>query len=187
MLSEIVQALLHERVPNIRTACELGACDGLFLSNTLSLEEAGCDCLCIEANPFYAEKLFENRKKALICGVGTKTGLFDFYQYQSENNRGAAASGLEPRPGFTLDRPPFKIPVFTLEAILGSYDMTNLDFLSLDVESRELDVLKSLGRVRPKAIFVEIINDSTMEIHKLLDVWGYTLKDATNQDAFYVL
>lgn len=172
----------------VGTACELGAADGVFLSNTLKLEEAGWDCLCIEGNPFYTEDLFANRKKPLICGVGNMSGLALFHQYESEGELAwAAASGLKPRGGFYLARPPFMVPVMPLSRILHGYKMTDLDFLSLDVEGREIDVLRSLNHLRPKTILVEIVDDHKMETHKLLVEMGYSLVDATGQDAFYAL
>lgn len=182
------QTLIQAQFPEgyIGKACELGAADGEFLSNTMFLEELGWDVLCIEANPFYAEELFTNRKKALICGVGNMAGLCEFHQYETEAALWASGSGLKPKGGFFPVRPPFMVPVLPLSRILHNYKMVDLDFLSLDVEGREIDVLKSLNAVRPKTILVEIVEDHAMETHKQLTTMGYTLIDATGQDAFYV-
>src|SRR5574341_1073269 len=51
---------------------EAGACDGIHLSRTLELEKLNWNCLCIEPNDIYYEKLKKNRRLTSNFALGDK-------------------------------------------------------------------------------------------------------------------
>jgi FkbM family methyltransferase len=158
MLADSVVNVVLEQFPSgyQGTACELGAADGLFLSNTLGLEQRGWNCLCIEANPKYGANLVDNRKQTLVCGVGTKPGVAGFYSHGGEGYWASFSRTVK----LGAANQTFLTPILRLDDILTVLGMASLDFLSLDVEGVEYDVLNSLGDLCPKVAVVETTNDN---------------------------
>jgi hypothetical protein len=71
-----------------------------------------------------------------------------------------------------------KVPAITLEAILDTYAKTTpIDFLSLDTEGYELNILKgmNLDKYRPTYLLIEIYRKDYDEIVKFLESKYYIL------------
>lgn len=70
-----------------------------------------------------------------------------------------------------------KVKAVTLEKILDEYCHTNIDFLSLDTEGYELEILKglNLNKYRPKFMLIEIYNKDYNEIINFLNILNYKL------------
>lgn len=117
---------------------DVGAYDGVEHSNTLALEEAGWRGLCIEPNPVAFERLRANRRctcAMVACAAADGTVPFDGFQI---------AAGGPPVEARTLDR-------VTAQASLPWW----IDFLSLDVEGYELEVLAGSTAARFRLVTVE--------------------------------
>lgn len=168
-------------------AIDVGANDGIFLSNTDILEQRGWQVLCVEGNPLYAPALWRNRKQTLSCAVGAVAGRLPFYVYETSNNEFAAKSGLDPKAG---DKAIMVIPVAveTLDAILGSWKPPQLDLLTIDVEGGEEAVLKGfdIAKWKPKVICIEDIQCS-QHFRAILEPFGYHFVDCFNDDEVYSL
>src|SRR3990170_354790 len=73
---------------------EIGAVDGIDGSNTYLFEKAGWQCMCIEPNPIYFEKLKTNRHHVMqvACGSENKNDVkFEIY-HLNDNNMSAISS-----------------------------------------------------------------------------------------------
>lgn len=149
---------------------DVGAFDGLFLSNTYSFEEQGWQGICVEAHPTYYD-LCRLARPGSIClhaacvapaadrtvaYYADELGLFSGVLGGREPELKNRYAGL----GLTFQgfaRP--QVPAITLDAILASYlpPGTAIDFVSIDVEGSELDVLRGfdLERYRPRVLLVE--------------------------------
>ena len=145
-------------------ACDVGAWNGVELSNTLQLEEAGWDVLCVEANPIIAGPLTLARKlvKMVACGKGNSDSQpFTVYEVGQPGNY-SAISALHPDENRPVHRDidpkfVFSVPVRTLDWLLDHVKFPRLDVLTIDVEGGESDVLDGfdIARWQPKVIVLE--------------------------------
>ena len=70
-----------------------------------------------------------------------------------------------------------KVKVLTLEHILDEYNIKNIDFLSLDTEGYELEILKGLNldKYTPKYMLIEIYDKDFNDILQFLISKKYKL------------
>jgi FkbM family methyltransferase len=121
---------------------ELGACDGLHLSNTLFFERnLNWNGICIEPNDNYIKELYANRK----CNISNEL----VYSCEGEKVKFAlsdAASGIidENIGPFTRKDQHVLKTTTTLGNILDKFNAPNvIDYLSLDVEGQEYNILST--------------------------------------------
>jgi FkbM family methyltransferase len=169
---------------------EVGAANGTRGSNTLYFEKKGWRALCIEPNPEYYKLVEETRKEAVQYACGKENAsevMFTVYDI-GRNNIMSSISGLEPdqrlvadHEGRGLINDTYEIPVEvrTLDSILEDADIgTNIDFISIDTEGTELDVLKGLNLKRWNVSLLVIEdNYDDGQIETYLNAFGY-IKDA---------
>lgn len=155
-------------------ACELGALDGVYLSNTLHLEQRGWTVLCIEPNPRHHEALAKNRKLVMRCACDAFPREFaELHEVdQIERDTYAAlrfSSRYWGRPQQGI-KTSYETTVLTLDQCLICAGFPRLDLLSLDVDGLERDILRgfSLKRWNPKAMVVEEIGPEGM----MMDLLG---------------
>ena len=81
-----------------------------------------------------------------------------------------------------------KVDYYCLNEILPKINVENFDYLSVDVEGWELEVLKGIDfkKYTPKVLLVEnVLNNS--EYNSYLSQFGYKLVDfIENQDQLYI-
>ena len=80
-----------------------------------------------------------------------------------------------------------RVPVRTLDSILGEAGLTSFDFLSIDIEGNELPALQglSLERFRPALIIIEDhVHD--LSRHRFFTGKGYRLVDRTGCNGWYL-
>jgi hypothetical protein len=121
---------------------ELGACDGLYLSNTLFFErELGWNGICIEPNDVYFETLKGNRK----CNISNELVSFQSNKMVDFSFCEAASGIIDENVGpFTSKKHFVKKVTKTLEEVLNSVNApTVIDYLSLDVEGHEYSILST--------------------------------------------
>jgi FkbM family methyltransferase len=154
---------------------DVGAFDGVHLSNTYSFEQIGWSGICIEPHPTYFPICARNRPRAtclhMAC-VGDedvksteffteKLGLLSGTMDQREDDVAwrYARKGLD-FDGFER----VTVPARTLNAILEEHlpNGTEISFVSFDVEGAELEVLRGfdLARYRPRALVIEANTES---------------------------
>lgn len=159
-IDEVVSTLF--RPGYIGTACEVGANNGIAGSNTLLFERRGWSVLCIEANPACAEMGRSARRMWQSVAVGAEDCDESDFSIFSEGSEipGNSALGTESR--YCLAEPPqakrtIKVPVRRLDRLLSEHGFSHLDYLSVDVEGWEPDVLAGFttDRWRPRVIVLE--------------------------------
>ena len=137
----------------IGTCVEVGAYDGVGGSNTYHFEQKGWRTLCIEPNPVAYEKCRQIRAQTVQCCVGaTDAEDVPFHVYHLQGNNESAISSLEPDARLVESHAhliektsTIRVRVRTLTDILQESGMpTTIDFISIDTENTELDVLKGL-------------------------------------------
>ena len=135
---------------------EAGALDGLRFSNSELLTREGCGWrgLLVEANPALVPLATKNRPESTVVGAALCSsprtvqwlqsgrpevrGIFEFMSpaFLARWHRDPAARVL------------IDLPCVTLDSLLERHNRTHIDFLSLDVEGGEWEVLQGLSLSR---------------------------------------
>lgn len=181
---------------------EIGANDGLHMSNSWFFEKTlGWKGICVEANPSVFKALKINRPGCTNVNalVGVKNGtaaasapFISFYRTREKakvaNDWETGLSGIEGSNNETLRNLATAqafahrakglevrrdmLPIRTFADIFAENNISQIDFMSLDVEGHELDVLRSINfsKVRVRIIATET---TTPESQLLLTDLGY--------------
>ena len=133
---------------------EAGADDGIDKSNTKFFEDIGWDGICIEPSRDRFKKLVKNRKcicvnKAISTSKGTEEFL-DIIGYgkglsgltKNYDSRHLVRINSETRNSETVDKKTIQVESLPLSEILKIHNISNIDYLSLDVEGSEKEVLE---------------------------------------------
>jgi len=146
---------------------EIGAYDGISLSNTFAFENIGWKGLLIEANPDVAEQCRKNRPggRVIHAAVGAPGhgNSIIFHAVSGEQgdemlsfiNPGSADLTRFQSEGKTIRQ--IKVPLRTMDSILEEVRPKEIDFVTIDVEGGEMDVLKGfdLARFEPNVVVLE--------------------------------
>lgn len=148
---------------------EVGAFDGIHLSNSYALTKHGWKAICVEPHPKYFPLLTKNRPESTLINaavvgdeniksieleiepLGLLSGAFlDEADIKKRyENRGLLFPGLEK----------VEVPARTLNSILSEFmiEKDSIDCISIDVEGFEMEVLKGtdLKKYQPKMLIIE--------------------------------
>lgn len=159
---------------------ELGACDGIYYSNTLFFEKVlGWSGICIEPNDYYYDKLLKNRNcfksNKLIYSESGK--IVDFAICDATSGILNENTGI-----FTNSNLKIKKITSVLGDLLDEFKAPSIiDYLSLDVEGQEYEILKTFpfNRYKFRCLTVEHNephsgSENRMLIRQILLENGYT-------------
>jgi FkbM family methyltransferase len=155
---------------------ELGANDGLFQSNTAFFEkEHEWTGILIEPSLKGFELCKKNRINSICLNYACVSDNFkDEYVFGDflENHPMGSIEGKR-----LQNKTQIKVKAITLEKILNKYNCKNIDFLSLDTEGYELEILKglNLNKHRPKYMLIEIYPNQYNDIMNYLTSNNYKL------------
>jgi len=149
-----VDAYIEPLLPEVGFACDVGANDGKMFSNSLCFEEKGWTVICVEPNPLLVEEGSSVRKLWRQVACGSEDGVATFYA--SGGHPYASDSSIDLGRG-----QPFEVQVLRLDRVLEEAGFRRLDYLTVDVESWEPQVMAgfTLERWRPKIIVLESWKD----------------------------
>jgi FkbM family methyltransferase len=178
------------------TFVELGAFDGLNQTNTLWLERKGWRGLLIEAVPDFADACRRNRplstvvhaacvapdhpgREVTVHQVGLMS-LLDGARERADQEAWIARGEVLQK----LTRGVCQAPARTLSSILDEHGFGPVDFMSLDVEGFETQVLAGLdlGRHAPRWLLVEDSRDGGLFAH--VAGLGYELAGVLSERQF---
>jgi len=158
------------------TFIEFGAYDGIKYSNTNFFEkELNWRGVCIEPVPSEYAKLNINRNCHCLFGAV----IPDYKQnvnlvLADENNIfnscvEGSSGNLRCKSGKVIE-----VPAYNINTVLGTFELYELDYLSIDIEGDEIDIVKSidLKKYDIKVITVEN-NDNSKDIYDYLLKNGY--------------
>lgn len=176
---------------------DVGASDGEHGSNTLYFEKAGWDCFCIEPNPFFYESLKEKRKKFIqvACGQFNKNSQrFNTVDIGKDRIQSSLSSLrlddrlLETHKDVINDIKKIWVRVRSLDSIIADNNLQHdIDFISIDTEGTELDVLKGLSMDKLNITLLVIENNfKDKNISDYLIDFGYKLDQRYKVNDFYV-
>lgn len=141
---------------------ELGAYDGLTQSNTAFFEKTkNWTGILIEASRDRYEECVKNRPNSKCINTACSATDNASISFNHEN-------GLMSK---VVDDGVYSCDTSTLETILDNCKVDrNIDFLSLDVEGHELEVLEGLNlcKYRPNYMLIELWDDNEFDVKTLL-------------------
>jgi len=199
--SQCGEDLIVEYVFNLRgvsqpSYIDIGANHPFCGNNTASFYRKGCRGINIEANPQLIPAFRASRPEDvnLNVGISDKEGEMEFYIM--EDNTLSTFSKVEcdrlVASGKKLARTE-KVKLVTVETVLtGHFNDRCPDFLTLDAEGMDFDILKSINfeKYSPKIICVEAAEYSPIgagrrrtELIELLEAKGYYEYANTNLNA----
>lgn len=132
---------------------EIGAYDGVCCSNTNLFEQKGWRALCIEPNEDMFKKCQLSRKESINCCISSDdTEDTDFHIFCINGDNFGAISGLKPDVRLIEShrhminyRKTCNVKVRSLTSLLDEINYpTDIDFISIDTENTELDVLRGI-------------------------------------------
>lgn len=145
---------------------DVGACHPNFDSVTRLFYERGWTGLNLDPSDYYQQLLSKHRPRDinLKLAASSSSGELEFFEVTGTGYSALSSDAIEraERTGAAVKKS--KVPVDTLSRILDKYAATKtIDFLKIDVEGHERDVLVGLDlmRHRPKLILVEAVHPDT--------------------------
>ncbi|MDP3889520.1 MAG: FkbM family methyltransferase [bacterium] len=168
---------------------DIGAHDGMSFSNTYFFEsELGWHGICIEPLPEIFSQLQKNRKCICINGcISNKSGEAQFLKVGGPCEIQMLSGLLEkydPRHVNRIKRELascggmatiISVPCFTINEILKKYNTFHIDYLSIDTEGGELDILKSIDFDTFDIKIIDVENNyNDPEFRNFLEKKGYT-------------
>jgi FkbM family methyltransferase len=177
---------------------EIGSTDGVELNNTFCLEKNfSWSGICVEPNPDYFRKLCVNRT-AITLPYAFYKQSGQIVEFVDHGVLGTISDFLSTdlhassREKFVSKKGTIKVITACPEDILNLYKFPdNFDFLSLDVEGAELDVLEAfnLSKWHPALACVEhnYVADKRLAIFELLSSHGYQRIQCGFDDWYYNL
>ena len=181
---------------------EVGAANGIKGSNTLYFEQRGWNVLCIEPNPEHVSSLLSHRKNNLFFACAEKEGHLPLTVFKvGERNISTSLTSLKPderlvesHRDIINDRYTIDVDVKTLSDILENYAcdtqfgiQKSIDFISIDTEGTELNVLQGFNfKDYDVKLFVIENNYNDPEIEQFMKSKGYIKDQRYKINDFYV-
>jgi len=140
---------------------EVGANDGIQLSNTYYLERRGWKSILVEPNPQLCQRLRETRSGQVFqCVASARSGSETLLLAEGVDGLSTLVDDSEHRTRILSEGgsiQPLRVTARTLDDILGEAGAKRVDFLSIDVEGAEFEVLQglSLALWRPRVVLIE--------------------------------
>jgi len=162
---------------------EIGANDGLLYSNSVFFErDRNWTGVCVEPNPIQFNKLITNRNAFCIQAcAGSSNGVISFPVISDEEvSLLGRANGISSEGMIDVQQ-------IDLPQLYKMADVSRVDFMSIDTEGSEHEILTSLNRVEnpPTVIAVEE-NISHDLLDKQMKELGYDIVAKVYTDRIYV-
>ncbi len=176
---------------NNPTYLDIGANEPRYISNTYYFYRKGSRGVLIEPNPYLCKKLKRVRPKDTILNTGigfSETAEADFYVFPDYANglstfsekeaRHWEVTGMKGHGKIPIEKV-IKMSLVPVNTILEKYFKDKApNFISLDVEGLDLEILKSLDfkKFQPEAICVETLGyDENQQGFKLTGIGDFML------------
>lgn len=181
----------------VGTCIDIGAENPITGNNTYFFEQRGWNVYCIDANPNQFENLKKERKNAFsfACGCeNLKQAEFTICSIQDGTNEGAVSSLkvderlLSEHMQYNPILKKVKVVVKTLNTFIEEQKIEKIDFISIDTEGTEIDVLKGFDiiKYKPKLLIIEN-NYNYNEVEEYLKNFNYKKDKRIEVNDFYIL
>lgn len=159
---------------------DIGAYHPQFNSNTKYFYDKGWYGINIEPNPSRISLFKQERKRDinLNVGIGVIKKMAIFYEFDSTGFSTFSKKEADHliKLGYKL-RKKIKIQMQRLEEVMKKYVKSGIDFMTVDTEALDLEVLKSNNwkKYRPKLLCIETLD--------LTDLLSSAKEDSSKKDA----
>ena len=194
----VLSVLMEPEVPSSGFYVDIGAHHPTRFSNTMYFYERGWRGLNIDARPGFAAEFlgFRPRDIAVECGVSGEEGELTFYEFNEpalNTFDNEIASRRDGKGQYRIER---RVPVRlrTLRSVLDEFvgEAQPIDFLSVDVEGLDVEVLRSgdWEKYRPRFVLSEVYGqwlDDVMssETVAVMEEFGYRPCSRTRHTIFF--
>ncbi len=165
---------------------DIGANDPKFISNTYKLYRKGCMGVLVEPNPILCNNLKKKRPRDIILNIGVGVSNINkakFFLFPKETNGLSTFSEKDAMYWQEVGMKDYgkiyfqniiEVDLVPINEILDKYFINlnkPIDFISLDVEGLDLDILKSINfdKYKPKIICVETLQYSLNQVEQKND------------------
>lgn len=163
-------------------AVEVGAFDGVSGSNTAYFQDIGWTCVLVEPNPALAQAVRNVRPAALVfeyaLGAHAEGELVLSIPTGAETLASVSAGSTQRDRMISVSKDIVQLTVkeTTLDWVLQESGVDRIEFISIDVEGHEMEVLSgfSLSRWKPRLVIIEDNSSGTSdEILNFMKFSGY--------------
>ena len=177
---------------------DIGANDGKTLSNTYYLEkELSWNGIAVEPSPKVFKRLEKNRNCILLNAcISDNTGNAEFLELSGHTEM---LSGLVDKydsrhikriddeiEEFSGDKNYIQVPCYKLEDVIKEEGLSKINYLNIDIEGGEFDVLKSIDFTNLDIDIIGIENNyKENNIKNYLHQFGYNLIAIVGSDEMY--
>jgi len=176
---------------------DVGAFDGVYLSNSYAFEQIGWSGVCVEPDPRYFDLCVKNRPRSKCINAACLEGDQGMIAFRVEE--GGLFSGVTTDENFAASiyrnsAVPFvgfrtvNVPSTSLNTVLADH-AGPIDFASIDVEGAELRVLRGLDLERycPRVLVLEANKPEELQaLRTYLNERGYRLARSLAWNHFFV-
>ena len=178
------------------TCLDIGMAEPITNNNSYHFEELGWNCLCVDPNPLYFTMSHNVRKNVENIACGKEDGddiEFEIYTINGSNQSAISSLKTDNRlvenHKHLIDKvDKIKVNVLSIDTLLSKHpEITKIDFLSIDTEDTELDVLKGfdINRWKPKLFVIENNFDEPF-IGEYLRPFGYVRDKRVEVNDFFI-
>jgi FkbM family methyltransferase len=175
---------------------EIGGYNGVTGSNCLFFEMMrGWTGILVEPSPgLHAKAERARRCPCLRVALASTEGEAEFLDVESGMTQmGGLVESYDPKLRAAVEATPshkgklIKVPTRPLASILDEHKLTEIDFVSLDVEGGEMDVLSTFPFEKYDITAWTVENNTgRSEINELMTARGYRLAEALGVDHVYL-
>jgi len=176
---------------------DIGANDGVTFSNSLYFEEKGWTGICVEPHPTIFESLSKSRQCHLLNAcIAATDGVVNFLsvegpanmlsgivQYLDQSDLNRIDEEIAAHGGHKHE---IQIEALSPETLLQRFNITEIDYLSIDTEGCELSILKVFDFDKTPVKVIGVENGSrSPELFHYLSQQGYQLNKCVGCDEIY--
>lgn len=175
---------------------EVGAFDGINLSNSYHFEQIGWTGVLIEPDPDKAALCRSSRpgSKTYQCAAAASPEISEVTFFRVESGEVYSTTKLTSDHARRIDHmglasKPISVPARTLDTILEEAGAPAIDFVSIDVEGAETEVLRGFDIRRWKPAIVVIESNSKLRLPEVRDYFtsnGYAFRCSIDVNDFYL-
>ncbi len=175
---------------------DIGAYNGVDLSNSYHFEQIGWTGVLVEPDPEHAAHCHAARPRShsFHCAAVSSSEINEITFHRVQSAGVYSTTNLTPEhaqrlSGMGCALKPITVPARTLDSILEEIRTTMVDFVSIDVEGAELDVLQGFDIERWKPTIVVIESNSKSRPSAIRDYfvrYGYAYQHSIDVNDFYL-
>jgi FkbM family methyltransferase len=178
---------------------DIGANDGITLSNSYALVQKGWRGVLVEASKKAFDRLVENLGNntnivLMPYAIGAENGIVPFYESGELLGQGDVAlvssvkkEELERWKPLNMPFTKMDIPMMRFDKLIESAGVSKFDFITMDIEGAELDVLPQMDfdKMETKMLIVEFNGKQQEKYDEIILPYGFKLIHKNGENLLY--